>query len=68
MKPPNEYSVFFTGMQRGETIKVYAATSYEAQQIAAEVLAIPPRSHHKITVVLTHIDGEPTNQLPHQLY
>ena len=48
----NGYKAFY----RGKSIEIYAATSYEAQKKAAELLKA--KKSHEVTVMLCEINGE----------
>lgn len=50
----NGYVAFYNQRR----IEVYADTSYEAQQKAAEQLKVPPRRRHQVTVCLAEKNGE----------
>lgn len=50
----NEYVCLFKGKQ----IAVTAATSYQAQKLAADKFGIKPQAAHKIFVMIAKKDGE----------
>ena len=53
----NGYVAFW----RGKRLEVYAATSHEAQKIAAA--AFKARKSYEITVVIAEKDGEPVTHI-----
>lgn len=50
----------YIALYRGKQVEVYAATSYQAQCRAAEVLNVRPNKSHEISVYLCErADGSP---------
>ena len=48
---------------KGRQVEVYAATSFEAQQLAVEKLRLPPKKRCEVAVVLAVKAGEVVEQL-----
>lgn len=54
MKQKNGYVCF----HKSRRVEVFADTSYEAQQLAAEKLRLPPKKRCEVAVVLATNGGE----------
>jgi hypothetical protein len=50
----NGYLAFYKGKKK----EVYAATSYEAQTLAAKLFKVKEKKQHEVTVVLCEKDGK----------
>lgn len=56
----NGYKVFYNG----DSIEVFAESSYAAQQTAVEYWRVKKNKRHMISVVLCEVDGEQITHTP----
>ena len=54
----------YVGFFRGKRTEVYADTSYGAVQQVAQLLNVPPKKQHEISVVLAEKAGEQVVHTP----
>lgn len=59
----NGYKAFW----KGKTTEVYAATTYEAQRLAAAKLGVKPKKNYEVAVVLCEKDGVTVTHNPGEI-